>query len=154
MSSIFQSASIVSSAFDLISFSTLRQEAKSECVDGCLSKWKIIFAAVLLLEGLMFGQVVFLLKKFAVNPSNSGSSSKFRLTAHFGNALSAGAFFATGMLHILPEAIEFFRVMIPTAPSHQRRPEAMKKALNTTTARRIMKSTKSTVCHFRSCIWS
>ena len=80
-----------------------REEEDSDCTGACLVKWKIVFAALLLLEGLVFCHVVFFLKR--VTKSSRGTFSKL---FHLGNALSAGVFFATGMLHVLPEAIELF----------------------------------------------
>lgn len=62
--------------------------------------WKVGFAALLLVEGLLFGHAVLLIKRL------TAAGPAFRVAVHFGNALSAGVFFATGMLHVLPEAIE------------------------------------------------
>lgn len=87
---------------------SLLEDAEPSCVGGCLARWKIVFAAILLTEGLVFGQIVYLLKRRAqLNPAlASPQNSKFNSLIHFGNALSAGVFTATGMLHILPETIE------------------------------------------------
>lgn len=79
---------------------TSRSEDAASCTGGCIAGWKAGFAAILLAEGLFFGHAVLLLKHL------TDAGPAFRVAVHFGHALSAGVFFATGMLHVLPEAIE------------------------------------------------
>lgn len=73
----------------------------SDCTGVCLRNWKIIFAVLLFAEGLLFGHLVLLLRRQTYK-----SQQTFANVTRFGHALSAGVFFATGLLHILPEAIE------------------------------------------------
>lgn len=77
----------------------IRAEDDFSCVGGCLTLWKLVFAGLLFLEGLLFGHVVLLIKRLT-------PGSAFQFALHIGEALSAGVFFATGMLHVLAEAIE------------------------------------------------
>lgn len=69
---------------------------------SCIGRWKVGFAALLLLEGLVFGHIVYVLKRA------TSAGPKFQAALRIGTCVSAGVFFATGMLHVLPEAIELF----------------------------------------------
>lgn len=63
---------------------------------ACVRNWKLVFIAVLFVEGVVGGLVPYGLKYLP----------RFNLALHLANAFSGGIFIATGMLHILPEAIE------------------------------------------------
>lgn len=76
-----------------------RDALRSACTGACMRNWKVLFAAVLFAEGLLFGHLVFLMRHMV-----RGKRALAALS-HFGHAVSAGVFFATGMLHILPEAV-------------------------------------------------
>lgn len=89
----------------------LRDTVPSECTAGCLAAWKASFAAILLVEGLIFGHIVFLLKR---------SATSFSIVLQLGNALSAGVFFAAGVLHVLPEAVELFEGSHSAEEAHVR----------------------------------
>lgn len=73
----------------------------SSCTGSCLRNWKIIFCVILFVEGLVFAHFAYLVRKVTAK-----SRRAFDISAHFGHALSAGVFFAAGLLHILPEAVE------------------------------------------------
>ncbi|PXF47609.1 Zinc transporter ZIP3 [Gracilariopsis chorda] len=77
----------------------LHTTSRQLCDDGCLRSWKIGFAAILLVEGLLFAHIVYFLKR-----ASTSSTRLFNVALRLGNALSAGIFLATGLLHILPEA--------------------------------------------------
>lgn len=66
--------------------------------ESCLPSWKILFAAILLVEGLLFAHLVLVARKF--------SPSKFEKVALIGNAFAAGVFLSAGLLHIFPEGVE------------------------------------------------
>ncbi len=70
----------------------------------CMRNWKIAFAVLLFVEGVVFGYVPLLLKRFACL-----STKRFRRLLSFVNVGGGGIFLATGMLHILPEALELLR---------------------------------------------
>eukprot|EP00177_Eucheuma_denticulatum_P000646 GFKZ01001160.1.p1 GENE.GFKZ01001160.1~~GFKZ01001160.1.p1 ORF type:complete len:352 (+),score=52.37 GFKZ01001160.1:167-1222(+) len=72
---------------------------RQDCEDGCITRWKIGFAAILLVEGLLFGHLVYLLRL---------TGKRFNYIIEFGHALSAGVFLSVGLLHVLPEAVELF----------------------------------------------
>ncbi|GAB0489708.1 hypothetical protein MMPV_000933 [Pyropia vietnamensis] len=63
---------------------------------ACVRNWKLGFIAVLFVEGIIGGFVPYGLKYLP----------RFDVALHMANAFSGGIFLATGMLHILPEAIE------------------------------------------------
>ena len=70
---------------------------------SCRQGWKSGFAAVLFVEGLLFGYVALILRK-----THCMSTRTFRRIMHYINAGGGGIFLATGLLHILPEAVELF----------------------------------------------
>ena len=74
-------------------------EDGDSCNGSCLTRWKVGFAVILLFEGLLFGHAAYFVKRLT-------AARAFRMSMHFGNALSAGVFFAAGMLHVFPEAME------------------------------------------------
>lgn len=77
-------------------------EAGGACSSkSCRRNWAIIFAVLLFLEGIAFGYVALLMRRFACL-----SQKKFRKFLHFVNAAGGGIFLATGLLHVLPEAVE------------------------------------------------
>lgn len=76
-------------------FALIRQD----CDSGCVTGWKIGFAAILLVEGIVFGHLVYLLRL---------TGKRFNAIVEFGHALSAGVFLSAGLLHVLPEAVELF----------------------------------------------
>lgn len=78
---------------------TALREAQS-CVGKCQDNWKIGFAVLLFAEAVVFGLIIYALKRYT-----SSSSGKFSYIFHLGHALSGGVFFSAGVLHILPEAI-------------------------------------------------
>lgn len=78
------------------------EDEESFCARSCLRNWKIIFSVLLFVEGLVFGHGVFLVRRLT-----SKSQRTFDIVSHFCQALSAGVFFAAGMLHIFPEALAF-----------------------------------------------
>lgn len=85
--------------------------ASSYCnSDACLRNWKIVFAVILFLEGLIFGYFTLLLRRFACI-----TTRKFRKLLHFVNAGGGGVFLATGLLHILPEAADLLEPKEPGA---------------------------------------
>lgn len=90
--------------FEQVANTIVRDEEDEEsfCTGACFRNWKIIFCVLLFVEGLIFGHVVFLVRRLT-----SKSRRTFDIATHFGHALSAGVFFAAGLLHILPEAIAF-----------------------------------------------
>ncbi|OSX72345.1 hypothetical protein BU14_0445s0027 [Porphyra umbilicalis] len=63
--------------------------------EACRRNWKIVFAAVLFFEGVFGSLVPFGLKYLP----------RFDVALHMANAFSGGIFVATGMLHVLPEAL-------------------------------------------------
>lgn len=71
--------------------------------DACLRNWKIGFGAILFAEGVIFGMVALALRKFACL-----STKKFRTLLSYVNVGGGGIFLAAGLLHIIPEALEFF----------------------------------------------
>lgn len=75
---------------------------ETTCTGSCVRNWKIIFCVLLFIEGLVFGHVVFLVRRLTTK-----SRRVFSIATHFGHSFSAGVFFAAGLLHILPEAVEF-----------------------------------------------
>lgn len=79
--------------------SQLRQSVEQGCTGNCLRNWKLIFTAIIIVEGIIFSHLIFLLRRFCKSPS---AIRKINLFSH---AASAGVFLATGFLHILPEAI-------------------------------------------------
>lgn len=92
--------------FEQVATTTIiRNAEESLCTGSCLRNWKIIFCVLLFVEGLVFGHVVFLVRRLT-----SKSRRTFDIAAHFGHALSAGVFFAAGLLHILPEAVAFLSI--------------------------------------------
>ena len=82
----------------------IRSADESGCEGFCITRWKIIFGFLLFLEGMFFGHLVFLIRRFK-SRKGTESGSKFNTIIQFGNAVAAGVFFGTGFLHILPEAI-------------------------------------------------
>jgi len=71
-------------------------DARATCTsEACRRNWKMAFAAVLFFEGVFGGLVPFGLKYLP----------RFDVALHMANAFSGGIFFATGMLHVLPEAL-------------------------------------------------
>lgn len=74
---------------------------------GCQRNWKLAFATILFFEGLLFGYMALLLRRFAWL-----SNKRFRKLLHIVNVFAGGIFLATGLLHILPEAVAF---LTPTA---------------------------------------
>ncbi len=69
---------------------------------ACLRNWKIGFAVLLFVEGVIFGYFALLLKKFACV-----QTKRFRKFLGFINIGGGGIFLASGFLHILPEGLEF-----------------------------------------------
>lgn len=63
---------------------------------GCLGRWKTLFVTALFVEGVAGGLAPSCLRLLA-SPERA---------LHVANAFSGGVFFATGMLHVLPEAVE------------------------------------------------
>ncbi|OSX68501.1 hypothetical protein BU14_2683s0001, partial [Porphyra umbilicalis] len=84
------------------SFAPLRsvtsREASTRCSgsSGCLNRWKALFLTGLFVEGVVGGLAPSCLRLLA-SPDRA---------LHVANAFSGGVFFATGMLHVLPEAVE------------------------------------------------
>lgn len=85
----------------------IRNVEESSCEGSCVTKWKVIFAVILFIEGVFFGHIVYLIRRFRSNKQTE-STTRFNTILSFGNALAAGVFLSTGFLHILPEAIELF----------------------------------------------
>eukprot|EP00171_Calliarthron_tuberculosum_P020258 IDg20258t1 len=69
---------------------------------ACQRNWKLAFAAILFIEGVLFGYVALLLRRFSWL-----SNKRFRKLLHIVNVFAGGIFLATGLLHILPEAVAF-----------------------------------------------
>lgn len=84
-----------------VQLATVLRETEESCTGDCVRNWKIGFAAILVVEGIIFAHVIFLLRRFS-----SKSPQTIHTATLYGHALSAGVFLATGFLHILPEAIE------------------------------------------------
>lgn len=63
---------------------------------ACLVRWKAFFVTALFFEGVAGGLAPSRLRRLA-SPERA---------LHVANAFSGGVFFATGMLHVLPEAVE------------------------------------------------
>lgn len=79
------------------------EEAGGYCeTAACLRNWKIGFGAILFVEGVIFGMVALAIRKFACL-----STKKFRTLLSYVNVGGGGIFFATGLLHVIPEALEF-----------------------------------------------
>jgi len=79
------------------------EEAAGFCeTAACLRNWKIAFAAILFVEGVIFGYVAIALRRFACL-----STKKFFTLLSYVNTFGGGIFLATGLLHIIPEALEF-----------------------------------------------
>lgn len=76
----------------------------------CQRSWKIAFAVILFLESVLFGYIALLLRHYSCL-----SSKGFRKLLHIVNVFGGGVFLATGLLHILPEAVEF---LTPTSMFH------------------------------------
>lgn len=78
--------------------------ASKQCAtESCIANWKIIFAIILVVESLIFGHIVLLLRVFAcVSPA------RFMSVMRYGNAVAGGIFLATGLLHVVPEAIALY----------------------------------------------
>ncbi|KAI0560694.1 Zinc/iron permease [Gracilaria domingensis] len=85
----------------LASSEQLSTTVRELCEGSCLRSWKIGFAAILLAEGLLFAHIVYFVKK-----ATGGVGAKFNAAIRIGNALAAGIFLSTGLLHIFPEAVE------------------------------------------------
>ena len=79
------------------------QRAEEGCEGACATRWKIIFAAILFVQSLIFAHLVYLLKFF-----KSINTSKVRGFLHLLNTFSGGIFLATGLLHIFPESIAIY----------------------------------------------
>lgn len=77
---------------------------------SCRRNWKIAFAVILFLEGLLFGYFALILRRFACL-----STKRFRNLLHFVNAGGGGVFLTTGLLHILPEAAALLEPAEPDA---------------------------------------
>ena len=77
---------------------------------SCLRNWKIGFATLLFVEGVIFGYFALVLKRFACL-----STKRFRKTLSFVNIGGGGIFLASGFLHIMPEALEF---LAPSEEGH------------------------------------
>ncbi|CDF35546.1 unnamed protein product [Chondrus crispus] len=86
-------------ALPLLSVVHEEHEEQDSCHGSCLTRWKVGFAVILLFEGLLFGHAAYFVKRLT-------AARAFHISMHFGNALSAGVFFAAGMLHVFPEAME------------------------------------------------
>lgn len=90
----------------LTKFFTIATSARNDddwCDAYCLGRWKIIFSAILFVEGLIFGHLVLVLRN-----RSKKSQHTFATLTSFGHAFSTGVFLATGLLHIYPESIELF----------------------------------------------
>ena len=71
------------------------------CGHNCLLRWKIGFAVILFLESMLFGFALLAARRL------TRISGKFlSRSLHTINAIGGGIFLSTGMLHILPEAVE------------------------------------------------
>lgn len=70
----------------------------------CMQSWKIGFAVILFVEGLVFGFLVLLLRRLACL-----GTVRFRKFLSFVNVAGGGVFLATGLLHILPETVELLK---------------------------------------------
>lgn len=76
------------------------RESASRCTSmACLLGWKIGFAAILLVEGMVFGHTVVILK-------NRVRPSMVEFVVHLGKAMSSGVFLTAGVLLLLPEAVK------------------------------------------------
>ena len=79
------------------------QRAEDDGCEGACVRWKIIFAAILFVQALVFAHLIYLLKVF-----KSVDTSKVRTFLHLLNTFSGGIFLSTGMLHIFPESIAIY----------------------------------------------
>lgn len=79
---------------------------------ACVRNWKLVFIAVLFLEGLIGGLVPYSLKYLP----------RCDVALHVANAFSGGIFLATGLLHILPEALELMAGHDHANPDHEEEP--------------------------------
>ncbi len=85
---------------------------------SCRQGWKIGFAAALFVEGLIFGYIALILRK-----THCMSTRTFRRIMRYINAGGGGIFLATGLLHILPEAVELFNGEIHAGHGHGHKAE-------------------------------
>lgn len=76
-------------------------ELDHDCEGSCLIRWKIGFAVILFLEAVIFGFALLVTRKLARSKGHLLSK-----IMHTVNAMGGGVFLSTGLLHILPEAIE------------------------------------------------
>lgn len=78
--------------------------AAKHCVsEACISNWKMTFSILLVVESLVFGHIVLLLRAFACI-----SASRFISIMRYGSAVAGGIFLSTGLLHVVPEAIALY----------------------------------------------
>ncbi|KAK1867685.1 hypothetical protein I4F81_010190 [Pyropia yezoensis] len=80
----------------------------------CVRNWKLVYIAVLFIEGVLGGLVPYGLKYLP----------RFDIALHMANAFSGGIFIATGMLHVLPEALELMAGVAHDGEEHEDEPPA------------------------------
>lgn len=76
--------------------------------DSCVSNWKITFSILLVVESLLFGHIVVLVRAFSCI-----SPVRLLNIMRFGSAVAGGIFLATGLLHVVPEALELYEGIEP-----------------------------------------
>lgn len=80
----------------------------------CVRNWKLMFIAVLFVEGVLGGFVPYGLQYLP----------RFDIALHVANSFSGGIFIATGMLHVLPEALELMAGNAHDGEPHEEEPPA------------------------------
>lgn len=99
------------------------RQASGCATESCISNWKITFSILLVVESLLFGHIVVLVRAFScVSPP------RLLNIMRYGSAVAGGIFLSTGLLHIVPEAIHLFEKLENHAgtgthnePAHARR---------------------------------
>ncbi len=79
--------------------------------EACISNWKITFSILLVVESLVFGHVVLLVRAFSCI-----SPSRLLGIMRYGSAIAGGVFLATGLLHVIPEAIHLYEADVRQGP--------------------------------------
>lgn len=79
-------------------------QGSGECTTGsCVSNWKIAFSILLVVESLVFGHIVLLVRAFScVRPS------RLVTIMRYGSAVAAGVFLGSAFMHVIPEAVELY----------------------------------------------
>ncbi len=74
--------------------------------EACVSNWKITFSILLVVESLIFGHIVLLVRAFScISPQSLLAMMRY------GSAVAGGIFLSTGLLHIVPESLHLYEVV-------------------------------------------